>query len=165
MAAPRGNRFASAARKQLTPMERFLSFCRFEPETGCVLWTGGKTKGRGHHVDYGSFWFKGRRWFAHRWSAKHIHGFEIDGFDVDHCCPHIPKPNTLCVEHVQALTPARHRELETARTMIYLQVGLLEYRDIYGPDIEDTDLSIPFFQPPAWLNQGPIHGHAHDCPF
>jgi hypothetical protein len=166
VAAPRGNRFAAADRRGRTALDRFRSFCRFEPETGCVVWVGGKTKGRGHHVDYGAFWFEGRRWFAHRWSAKFVHGLVIEGFDVDHCCPHIALPNTLCVEHVGAETPARNRELQTQRTMIHLQVGLIQYEDIYGPDPEPHDLP-PFFSPPAWLvgNQGPTHDDADDCPF
>lgn len=141
----------------MTPMERFLSFCRFEPETGCVLWIGAQTSGRGHSSPYGSFWFEGKRWFAHRWSAKHIHRLEIDGLQVDHCCPHITLPNTLCVEHLQVLTLGENRELQTARAFearkraIYIQVGLLDYGDVYGRPTEDELELIPFFQPPAWL--------------
>ena len=96
-------------------LDRFRSFCRFEPETGCVVWIGGTTAGRGHHVRYGSFWCERRRWFAHRWSAKHIHGLDIDELQVDHCCPNIPHPNTLCVEHVQPKTLLENRELQTLR--------------------------------------------------
>lgn len=144
---------------------RFRSKCQFEPETGCVIWTGGKTQGRGHHVPYGSFWYDGARWFAHRWAAKFILGLDIDGFDVDHCCPGIPKPNTLCVAHLAAETPARNRELQTMRTMIHLQVGLVQYEDIYGAAADrDPDL-IPFYSPPAWLTQGPLDERPDDCPF
>ena len=154
MAAPKGNRFATRERRLMTPLDRFRSFCRFEPETGCVVWVGGKTQGRGHHVPYGAFWFEGRRWFAHRWSALHIHGLVIDGFDVDHRCPFIPHPNTLCVEHVQALTPAKNRELQTQRAMIHLQVGLIEYKELFGYDLNEPDDFIPFdtHEPPAWLD-------------
>lgn len=150
---------------QASAIERFRSKCRFEPETGCVVWTGGQSAGRGHHVKYGVFWFEGRRWFAHRWSAKFIHGLEIEDHDVDHCCHTIAKPNTLCVEHVAAETPARNRELQTMRTMIHLQVGLVQYEDIYGPaEPPDEDL-IPFYQPPAWLGQKETEHGRDDCPF
>lgn len=148
------------------PLERFLSFCRFEPETGCVVWTGGTTQGRGHHVPYGSFWAEGRRWFAHRWAAKNIHGLEIEELQVDHCCPAIPKPNTLCVEHLQAVTPKMNRDLQTRRKFIHLQVGLVDYRDVYGPDAEDFEERPPFFTPPSWLGmQGLTHDRPAECPF
>lgn len=90
-------------------LSRFRTFCQFESETGCVVWTGARTKGRGHHVDYSAFWYNGRKWFGHRWAAQYIHGLDIEAFQVDHCCPHIPIPNTLCVQHLQALTPRDNR--------------------------------------------------------
>ena len=160
MAAPKGNSFASAERRALAPLERFLSFCRFDPGTGCVLWMGGQTTGRGHSAPYGSFWFEGRRWFAHRWAAKHIHGFDIDGLQVDHCCPHIPLPDTLCVQHVQPRTllenielrDQRRRDLaeqtiDDRRLWVYAQVGLVEPPATY----HDPFIEIPTFDPPAWL--------------
>lgn len=168
MAAPRGNRFGAAEHRGRSALARFASFCRFEPHTGCVVWIGGKTKGRGHHIDYPAFWFEGKRWFGHRWSACHIHGYEIEGFDVDHWCPMLTIPNTLCVEHVRAETPARNRELQTMRRMIHLQVGLIQYEDVYGPQPapQGDDFDVPFFSPPAWFApfiQGPTHDD--DCPF
>lgn len=143
---------------------RFRRFCRFEPETGCVVWTGGQTKGRGHHVPYGAFKFAGQRWFAHRWAAKFIHGLEIEDMQVDHCCPHIPRPNTLCVEHLQSLTLDENRALQTRRTAIYLQVGLLTYEEVYGPEPEPVD-EIPFFTPPSWLGLGAPTDEQHPWPF
>lgn len=146
-----------------------MSFCRFEPETGCVVWTGGVTAGRGHHVPYPAFWFEGKRWYGHRWAAKYIHGQDIDGFQTDHCCPHIPIPNTLCVEHVQSLTPRENRLLQHERRkhFIHLQVGLIQYEELYRhpPEPEAIpDDAIPFFTPPSWL--GPLKGHTNGhCPF
>lgn len=166
--APRnGNRYAPDPRRGCVEaaLLRFRAKCRFEPETGCVVWTGGTTMGRGHHVPYPSFWYDGKRWFGHRWSAKFIKGLDIDAFHVDHCCPHIPKPNTLCVDHVQAITPRLNRQLqETRKLFIHLQVGLLPYEDVYGA-AEDTGF-VPFhtFTPPTWLG---ITKEAitDDCPF
>jgi len=155
-------------RSHAPALQRFIAKCQFQPETGCVVWTGGKTKGRGHHVDYPSFWFEGRRWFGHRWSARFIHGFDIDGFDVDHFCPALVIPNTLCVEHVRAETPARNRELQTMRRMVHLQVGLVRYEDVYGPqDDTQTDELIPFYEPPSWLGATDASrpDTDDDCPF
>lgn len=149
----------------LTPLERFIEKCRFEPETGCVVWIGGQTKGRGHNVPYGAFKDDGVRWAAHRWAAKYIHGFDIEGLQVDHCCPNIPLPNTLCVQHVQPITGElnRHLQTERRRRFIHLEVGLLTYEDVYGPPPPDVESRIPIFEPPAWLG---IQGESHvDCPF
>lgn len=147
---------------------RFRRYCRFEPETGCVLWVGGKTMGRGHSDPYPSFWFNGDNWLGHRWSARFIHGQDIDGFQTDHCCPNVPIPNTLCVEHVQSLTPRENRLLQTERRrmFVHLQVGLLPYEDVYGhhPEAAEPIDTIPFYEPPVWLSlpKGTAHDH---CPF
>lgn len=151
-------------------LQRFISKCRFEPETGCVVWTGSTSQGRGHHIPYGQFWFEGKVWWAHRWAARYIHGQDIDDFQTDHCCDTIPIPNTLCVEHLQSITARRNRELQHQRRMIHLQVGLLQYEDIYGPLPEPDPDAVPFYNPPAWLNQGPTHAAASlaaegACPF
>lgn len=173
MAAPKGNSFASAANKGMTPLERFLKNCRFDPGTGCVIWLGGQSMGRGHTSPYGAFWFEGKRWPAHRWSAKFIHKLEIDGLHVDHCCPHIPYPNTLCVEHVEPRTNAENvslmhqrrkdlveQTIDERRFWIHAQVGLIE-----APPVFDGALfvEVPMFDPPAWLPQPqPV---LDDCPF
>lgn len=147
-------------------MTRFREKCRFEPETGCVVWIGGTTMGRGHHVPYPSFWYEGKRWFGHRWAAKFIHGLDIDTFQVDHCCPHIPRPNTLCVEHLQCLTPRAHQDTTARRrAFIHLQVGLMSYEDVYGPEPSPAEIDdVPFFTAPAWLGitKDPTYD---DCPF
>lgn len=168
---PRNNgRFAADPRSTDidVALARFRRYCRHEPETGCVVWTGGRTMGRGHHVPYPAFWFAGRRWFGHRWAAKYIHGLDIDMMQVDHCCPNIPTPNTLCVEHLQALTLKENRDLQTIRRrMVYLQVGLEQYEDYYGgpPYAADPDsFDIPFYPEPGWLKSGDRHDHDH-CPF
>lgn len=160
----------------MAPLERFISFCQFDPTTGCVLWTGGTTTGRGNSAPYGAFWFEGRRWSAHRWSAKHIHGLEIDDLDVDHCCEPYraggPEPlpaNTLCVQHVQALTGAENGRLRHARqNWILTQKGFLEapplFAELCAPPEYDA---VPFYEPPAWLKSGvdiPVNS-ADDCPF
>lgn len=140
----------------MSPLARFLSFCKFDPGTGCVIWQGGQTSGRGHSVPYGSFWFDGRRW-----AAKHIHGHDIDGLQVEHYCPNIAHPNTLCVQHVHPLPGEYNRELQTLRGglvdqtavqrmfWIYAQVGL----EIPPPVCLDAFTEIPFYDEPNWLRE------------
>lgn len=149
-----------------SPLERFLRKCEHDPVTNCVLWTGGTSAGQGHNARYGAFWHEGRRVPAHRWSAEHIHGFDINGFQIDHCCPLYrhggPEPlapNTLCVHHVQPLGADVNRDLQAARGQlltqgvldrkywIYVQVGLLPAPEPYEPPVG----AIPFYTPPAWL--------------
>lgn len=132
---------------------RFVKFCRFEPETGCVIWTGAQSWGRGKSIRYGSFRDQGKTWLAHRWSAKFIRGLEIEGLQVDHNCPNIPIPNHLCVEHGAPMTGERNRHLQTERRrhFVHLEVGLLPYEDVYGPPAELNPDAIPFYEPPEWL--------------
>lgn len=127
-------------------LHRFVEKCRFDPITGCVIWIGGRTQGRGHSVPYGSFWSDGRRWFAHRWAAVYIHGLEIEGLQVDHCCPTIPIPNTLCVEHLQSVPAAINRELQWIRT----QVGLLEPPPYCDDPASDAPIEHSPCSPPVW---------------
>lgn len=156
------------------PLERFRASCRFDPVTGCVLWTGGTTSGRGNSAKYGSFWFEGRRWFAHRWAAIHIHGLDVDGLQVGHCCPHTNGgPNTLCVEHVEAVTQRANLEEQAQRlraqrveqTNDQRQYWLLVDRGyeppppVHEPDPDDA----PWFSPPAWLASATKE--PAECPF
>ena len=123
------------------PLTRFLNYCRFDPMTGCVLWVGGRTRGKGHTGWYGCFKYKGKSWKAHRWAAKFILGLRVDDLvQVDHCCPH--GPNTLCVRHLQSVTPEVNRELQWVR----VQVGL----DPEPDPVERTDAGIPFYEAPEW---------------
>lgn len=134
-----------------TALDRFLSKCRFDPCTGCVLWEAGQTKGHGHNVPYGSFWFEGRRWFAHRWAARYLLGQDISRphWQVDHECR-----NTLCVRHLKMVPATVNRELQWIRT----QKGCPDYE--YQPS-EALSGEIPFYDPPDWW---PII-QSDDCPF
>lgn len=159
----------------LTPLERFRLYCQFDPTTGCVLWIGATTAGRGKSAKYGSFWADGRRHFAHRWAAANIHGLDIDGFTVDHCCDPMRAggtepllPNTLCVQHLAAETRVDNTLLAMARrTWILTQKGYYEPPPLFegltappGPHV------IPFHAPPAWLGvDTPVNSADEDCPF
>lgn len=143
---------------RLSVFQRFTAKCQFEATTGCVIWIGGKCYGRGKNIRYGIFRGEGGRkvapWLAHRWAAKYIHGLDIDELQVDHCCPNIPIPNTLCVEHLQAITGDRNRHLQTERRrhFVHLEVGLLPYDEIYGGEEIVADV-IPFYEEPEWLKR------------
>jgi hypothetical protein len=139
-----GGRFCSI----IPAIHRFGKFLEFDATTGCVMWRGGTTHGRGHSAPYGSFWDQGKRWFAHRWAARYIHGLNIYGYQVDHCCPNTGgRPNTLCVEHLQAVTIYEHVELEQRRNNIFIQVGPLEAEPLFEPSPGGPE----FFLPPPWF--------------
>jgi hypothetical protein len=155
-------------------LERFLEKCIFDPTTGCVLWVGGTTAGRGKSALYGSFKDEGRRWFAHRWSAAKIHGQDIEGRQVDHCCdlhragPIPLLPNTLCVRHVQAIPGSENRDLQTERqTWVLTQKGLYEppplFAELYAPP---EHKALPLHEPPEWWPvDKPVNSRDDDCPF
>lgn len=157
------------ARGQLLPIDarrRFADKCQFDPATGCVIWIGGTTQGRGNTAVYGSFWDGGRRWSAHRWSGVHIHGLDLDGVQAGHTCPH--GPNTLCVQHVAAQTQLENlAEMHTRRAQtaterqywLFVQLGLER-----APETQEAPVdAVPFYSPPVWLQ--PYLPPAPDCPF
>lgn len=147
--------------------QRFRDKCEFDPRTGCVRWIGGRTRGRGNTAEYGSFWFEGRRWYAHRWAARYIHGLAIDGLQVGHCCPNTADghPDTLCVEHVRAetqhenLTEQRLRgsgvcamTAAERRAWLLVERGYDEPPPVHDPTSVPIN-DIPFFTAPGWLSR------------
>lgn len=114
---------------------------RFDPCTGCVEWTGARTRGQGHTAWYGSFWDGERSVLVHRWAAKHVHGMDVpDDMQVDHECR-----NTLCVQHLQVVTAQVNREYQWIR----VQVGLLPAPPEYERDPDD----VPYYLKPEWVKQ------------
>jgi len=153
-------------RERLPALDRFAAKCAFDYTTGCVMWIGGQTSGHGHNQPYGAFWFEGRRWFAHRWAALHIHGFDISGLTVDHCCP--CGPTTLCVQHVKATTFEENRRLQTerkdhrcAQNPLTRQHWLLVSKGIEEYELDERQiLDIPWFDAPRWLQPYLLDGQA-----
>lgn len=133
-------RYTRVGKTLADDIRRFVSKCRFDATTGCVLWVAGKTRGRGKTAWYGSFKYQGKRWSAHRWAAKYILGLEIDDLDVDHKCN-----NTLCQLHLQAVT----KDVNSAYYWIRVEKGVF---DLPEPDAIDDD-GIPYYWPPAWFAQ------------
>lgn len=152
-------------------LERFAEKCEFDPATGCVLWTGGTTAGRGNTARYGSFWFEGARWFAHRWAAIHIHGIALGENQAGHNCP--AGPNTLCVQHVTGQTQLENLAELNGRLkakqcnadrqyFLFLALGIEQAPEPVEPDPE----AVPFYTPPEWL--APFlkpKVNDDDCPF
>jgi hypothetical protein len=117
--------------------------------------------------------FKGQdgvNWLAHRWAAKFIHGLDlIDGNHIDHCCEvdGKPRPNTLCVQHVQSISSVVNLRLRWSRYWDYWCDG-----DPDGPESEleenrvreDGPPPVPFFHEPNWLRK-PNKGNTDDPPF
>lgn len=156
-------------------LARFAAKCRFDAVTGCVIWTGGTTQGRGNSAVYGSFWYEGARWFAHRWAGVHIHGLDLNGVQAGHCCP--CGPNTLCVEHITGQTQrenldelnermaARRVEQSADERQHWLFVSLGIREDNPQPERDPSD-DIPFHEPPAWLRPYmAAPALDDDCPF
>lgn len=151
--------YAGGANPSYRPaLERFAEKCRFDPTTGCVLWIGGTTAGKGKSARYGSFWFEGERWAAHRWSAIHIKGINLGENQGGHYCPH--GPNTLCVEHVTGQTQLENlaeqndrrkakvlQSSETRQHWLFISMGLEP-----APAVLEVDPhAVPFYQPPEWF--------------
>lgn len=175
MAAPKGNRYA-VGKGTKTALERFAEKCRFDAVTGCVLWTGSTSAGRGNTTRYGTFWADGRRVFAHRWAAVHIHGIELGSDEAGHCCPN--GPNSLCVQHLEGQTKAANiaerntRVAKANQTSSTRQFFLFKQLGICEPDPEIETLkekldTVPFHLPPAWLRPFLKSKEANDddCPF
>lgn len=154
----------------LDALQRFASKCQFDAATGCVLWAGGKTRGRGNTATYGAFWYEGRRWFAHRWAGVHIHGLALDGVQAGHCCP--AGPNTLCVEHVTGQSQAEnlaemHHRRKVEQSNAERQFWLLVERgyEQLPADAPPPADEIPFHTPPEWLRPFLAQPENDECPF
>lgn len=63
-----------------TVLERFESFVRTEPNTGCWLWAGGNSGA------YGAFYDGKQVVKAHRWSYEHFCEPIASGLVLDHIC-------------------------------------------------------------------------------
>lgn len=174
MAARSGNNYRVRSVGK-TAMQRFVEKCRFDPATGCVVWTGATQAGKGNTTRYGSFWDEGRSIRAHRWAAVHIHGIELGTDEAGHCCP--AGPNPLCMQHLEGQTKAVNigerntrvaKAIQSAATRqfyLFNQLGILEPE----PEIEklvDSLNNVPFYEPPAWLQPYLEPKEANDdCPF
>lgn len=100
---------------------RFLWLCTFNPDTGCLIWDGAKSRGRGNTAWYGTFTTglgrDSRSVRAHKFYGVAVLGLrpETGKHHLDHTCP-----NPLCVSHVQCVPEFINLKLRWIR----VQVGL-----------------------------------------
>lgn len=154
-------------------LDRFAEKCEFDAATGCVLWTGGTSAGRGNTTRYGVFWDDGRRVFAHRWAAVNIHGIDLGSDEAGHCCPH--GPNSLCMQHLEGQTKADNiaerntRVAKTVQPAETRQFYLFKQLGIGEPEPEaPVTAGVPgFYEPPEWFQPyiKPRKANDDDCPF
>lgn len=155
-------------------LERFAEKCEFDPTTGCVLWKGGTSNGKGNSTRYGVFWAEGRRVFAHRWAAVNIHGIDLGSDEAGHCCP--GRPNSLCVQHLEGQTKAANiaerntrvakavQSADTRQFYLFQQLGIYEPDPAMEQSISELN-SIPFFEAPEWFRPFMRKATDDDCPF
>lgn len=72
-----------------------------DPNKVCLIWAGGRSRGRGNTAWYGSFWTKGKTIRAHKFGGVAIMGLRpVRGeHHLDHECV-----NSLCVSCVRVTT-------------------------------------------------------------
>lgn len=80
------------AEVRVSDMMRFSD--KIESDGLCWKWKGFKDR-----KGYGKFWFRGRSWWAHRWSYAFYVGEIPEGETVDHACrnPSCVRPSHLKV--------------------------------------------------------------------
>jgi len=97
---------------------RFLNMCVEDPTTGCLIWAGAQSRGRGNTAWYGSFTPTGCHSVrAHKFYAVSVLGLrpKTDLHHLDHTCT-----NSLCVRHVECVPVS----VNLALRWIRVQVGL-----------------------------------------
>lgn len=172
MTQPRTKRGTFGASEK-TALERFAEKCRFDPLTGCVLWTGGTSAGRGNTARYGRFWDGEEMVYAQRWACENIHGFKLGEHQGGHYCPY--GPNTLCVEHVRPQTQLENLdELNGRRKAKALQSSTDKQFWLFvtlgiepAPATQEIDPdAVPFHEPPEWFKPFmPKSENDDECPF
>lgn len=112
-----GEKLARAKWRNHRPIDRFLDFVSFEPNTGCWLWIGaGSSSG-----DYGRFWDGDRSVQAHRFSYEYFIGPIPDELELDHLCrvhccvnPAHLEPVTYLVNIERGIMRERRRQASAA---------------------------------------------------
>lgn len=96
---------------------RFLWLCDLDPATGCLIWQGARSRGRGNTAWYGTFATGNKSVRAHKFYAVAVLGLrpETGRHHLDHTCP-----NSLCVSHIECVPEFLNLKLRWIR----VQVGL-----------------------------------------
>ena len=73
-------------------LRRFLSKVIIYDNTECIEWKGGIQQSKQKYGGYGTFWYSGRKGYAHRFIYEHCEGKIPNGLVIDHLCR-----NRICV--------------------------------------------------------------------
>lgn len=85
----------------------------------CQQWRGAKSRGKGNHQWYGSFYTKGKTVRAHKFSGVAILGLRPGpGDELDHECH-----DTLCVSCLEVLTQAQNQARIRRPTKLHLDLA------------------------------------------
>lgn len=94
-------------------VKRFMQYVMKHP-SGCWIWVGGKSRGKGNKLWYGTFRCLSGVVRAHRFACEAIGwmGELPEGYDRDHKCGF-----SLCVnpDHLQYVTKKQNQELKMKR--------------------------------------------------
>ncbi len=130
-------------------LKRFVSKCRYDEMTGCVVWTAMAHHYRDGKPQYGGFSFRGEKWLAHRWAAIFIHGFDLSGgLTVGHCCP--GWPNNRCVHHLEPQTYLKNGQ-ESYYRNLRKQKGILTPSEKQYWMLVERGYEEPHPDAPEWL--------------
>jgi hypothetical protein len=92
-----------------TPEQVFVRYLTPEPNTGCLLWTGGL---RDRRKNYGAFRVGDKKVYAHRFAWELEHGPIPDGLTIDHICR---QPLCCLTRHLQLVTQSVNSKLGISR--------------------------------------------------
>lgn len=128
---------------------RFLSYTVECPYTGCLIWAGAKSRGRGNTAWYGSFHMHPHSVRAHKFYAVAVLGLRPNSalHHLDHTCT-----NSLCVRHVECVPISVNLKLRWIR----IQVGL-------DPE-PDYDTAVRSRMQQFLIERGPLY-FGSDAPF
>lgn len=115
---PCGDRlFACGISWDSSDIARFLRLCVEDHSSGCLIWAGAKSRGRGNTAWYGSFGPTGQNSVrAHKFYGVAVLGLrpQTELHHLDHLCP-----NSLCVRHIECVPISVNLKLRWIR----IQVG------------------------------------------
>lgn len=98
----------------LEDVERFLSFVEPLP-SGCLYWTGARSRGSGNRKWYSSFWVPSLQ------TTVRGHRFSSEVFNCEECPPGYHRDHECCFsmcvhpDHIKVVTKERNQELKVLR--------------------------------------------------
>lgn len=109
--------------------------------TACWLWIGGRSRGRGNRLPYGSFRLGKRVVRAHRFACEALAGIDCPtGHHRDHLCC-----NSLCVnpEHLEVVTHQINQQRKMERKNETHAEGCADSTGSVWPGVGDSEWQTP----------------------